>query len=567
MANNIIAGAKMYTSAIKRFPYMYSMYIQALADIRKFKYSQFGEETLVREIVGETAGTYGSAWSSNGVDMAVWSSFKAIFDREIAFNVDAVAEMDSILSGMELTGVEKMKASWRRLGPEIDAVACSTISSNIPASNKHSNAEAGYQTDVDHIIPTLIRLRQEAYDLGVWGDINVMIDTEVYGNLTNAFVNKNGLASGVMLKQVKSHLATAPADFYEDNLEFVGSIAKFMDNMYLYPVPAQCMNSQVLLLDKKSPGQLQGGWTPDTQHPNFYKVKIQIIPDEAAAISARHLVSNIAVPARFMSEVGESIQTELSQINQMYEGVAKVDNIGITQNGDSFWYQNRIKYGVAVFETQKHTMFEIYDANSVVTTITSIIPSANVLDPTGGNILVTITGTNLHDNMGIQVFDNTTAIGQIVATSGSTNAQVGVVAIPSNSTLVDKTYTVKVTADGSTFDEETVSIVVKGLVPAYTDLTVDVETLTAAGGEVELTITGVNLVDGQKIAVFEGSATTSTAVLTTSGTSTAQVATYTVTANESTENDVVWTFKASTDYGITYSDELKVEVTVAKANE
>ena len=564
MAGNIIAGAKSYTSAIKKFPYMYSLYIQALANIKKFKYSQFGEETLVREIVGETAGNYGTAWSSDAADMGVWTAHKALFDREIAFTVDAVEEMNSILSGMTLTGVEIMKASWKRLGPEVDAVTCARVSYNIPAGNKFSNLTPGYKTGVEDIIQTLINLRQKAYDAGVWGDIAVMIDSETFGNLTTAFVKNYGLASGVMLSKVKTHLATAVADYNEDNLEFTGSVSKFMDNMYLYSVPSVSMVSQVLLLDKKSAGQKQGGWIADVTNDDFYRVKIQVIPEEAAALSTRHVVGNISVPIRFQSETGSATKTELEQINAMYDGVDTIENIGITQNGDYFWYQNRVKYGVAIFETQRQTMFEVYDGSASTLSVTSVTPAINVIGAEGGYVTVTVGGANLINNMGLQLFNGGTAVGDPVATYGSATSQVGTIKVPANATTADITYTIKATADGTNYETVTGSIVSKTATPAYTSVTNSPDTLTAAGGSTTATVAGTTLNNGLVIGIFKDSETTPTANIVTSGTATAQTASYTLPAN-ATGTDIVWTFKLSTNGGATYSSTLKDTVTVAHA--
>lgn len=366
MASAIVSGAKMYTSAVKIYPYMNSKFAQALGDNQKFKFSAFGEATMVREIVGVSAGSYdGSGWNATDDTGSGWTPHTAEFDREISFAVDAVEEMNSILNGMELTGLLKAKASWKKLGPEIDAVSCATISSAVPVGNSKLNTADGYKTDVDNIIPTIIAVRQQIFDLGYAGDIALMMDSATYGVLTNAFVKGFGLASGAMLTTVSANIAPTEKDYFEDTLEFKGTITRFMDNVYIYVVPSTSMINKVIMLDKKTTGQEAGGFAPDSTTAGFHNVNMLFVPKEAAALSVRHLVGNMTVPQRFADQSGFDIANELEGLNNMYDGVTGVQNIGIDQNGDQFRYLNRIKYGPTTFETQAHLLFEIHGADTV----------------------------------------------------------------------------------------------------------------------------------------------------------------------------------------------------------
>lgn len=358
MPSNIITGAKMYTSAVKNYPYMHSLYAQAIADPTKFKYSQFGEETMVREIIGVSAGTYSGMWNDTEDEGSGWTAHAALFDREISFNVGAVEEMNAILAGMELTGLLKAKASWKRMGPEIDAVSCSYISANIQSGN--AIAAADLPMTKTGIVDSLISLRQQVYDLGYYGEIAVMLDSESYGNLTSNFFNAGGLVSGAMLSKTSKTFAATDKDYFQNTLEFTGDVHRFMDNMYIYNVPKASMHNKVTLLDKKSVGQEAGGFVAATGAVGYHAVKCQVIPLDAAALSVRHLVGEIAVPQRFMDIQGFDIKSELDAMNEMYDGVTMVENIGVNQLADSFRYLNRILYGPTTFETQKHLMFEVY---------------------------------------------------------------------------------------------------------------------------------------------------------------------------------------------------------------
>ena len=470
MANGaLVSGIRAYTSAVKSMPYSQSMFAQALADTSKFRYSLFGEYTAVREITGEAAGNYDSSegFSANAIDLDVWNEFRAEWDREISFSVDYLDEMNTILRGMTLTGTEKLKASWRRLGPEIDAVSCASIWNQMPAGNQHANTENGYKTDADNIVQTLIDKDNELYDMGWYGDVAVMLSSAVASTLSQAIIKYNGLASGAMLTPVESARVTRRVDFrgedyFEDGLHFKYEVLRFQTRMFIYKVPRQCMVSNVILLDKKTSGQTAGGWIPDTKASGFHNIDMLIVPVDAAALSVRHIVSSLTVPLQAYNVEKFDVNAELSGLNQMYDGQVYIENIGIDQNADRFKYMNRIKYGVAVFGVMAHTIIGVYNASSADATVTGVTVSANNVGADGAGVIVTASGSGL-TGVTAQLFDSEgiSAIGDKVALTGSKNVQVGVVSVPGNATGEAVTYTVKVSTDnGSTWAAQTAKVTV-----------------------------------------------------------------------------------------------------------
>ena len=469
MNGALVSGIRSYTSAVKSMPYSQSMFAQALADTSKFRYSEFGEYTAVREITGETAGDYDSCDGFNAacIDLDVWNEFRAEWDREISFSVDYIDEMNSILRGMTLTGTEKLKASWRRLGPEIDAVSCASIWHQMPAGGKHANSEDGYKTDIDNIVQTLIAKDNELYDMGWYGDVAVMISSAVATTLSQAIVKHNGLASGAMLQPVESTRVTRKVsfrgeDYFEDGLSFKYDVLRFNSRMFIYKVPKQCMISDVILLDKKTAGQTAGGWIPDTSAEDFCNVEVLVVPVDAAALSVRHIVSNLTVPLQAYNVEKFDINEELSGLNKMYDGQVYIENIGVDQNADRFKYMNRIKYGVAVFGVMAHTILGIYSTPSGDPTLTSVNGSTDELTAAGGSVIVTASGSDLGGVIAQAFNALSTKVGEAIRLAGSNSIQVGVVNLPANAGETDATYTIKFSLDeGTTYEDETLTVTVK----------------------------------------------------------------------------------------------------------
>lgn len=467
MPGALISGIRAYTSATKAMPYSQSMFAQALGDPSKFRFSLNGEYTAYRVITGETAGNYDGVTGFNAgpIDLDVWAELRAEFDRSIAFAVDYISELNTILAKMPLTGTEKLKASWRRLGPEIDAVSCATIYNQIPASNQIVNSTSGYQTDAENIVQTLINMDNNLFDLGWYGDVAVMLASNIAGYLSQAIIQFNGLASGAMLAPVTSQEVTRRVnfrgqDYFDGGLHLTYEVLRFQNRMFIYKVPRQCMVSNVVLLDKVSDGQVEGGWIPDTDADGFHSIDMMVIPVDAAAVSVRHVVSSMTVPLAAYNIDKFNVNNELSALNNIYDGQVVVENIGIDQTGDRFKYMNRIKYGAVVFEGLAHLIYAIYNTTAATAAVTGVAVNDTAVGPGGGSVIVTATGTNMVGAIA-QLFDSagTSKVGKPVALSGSDTVQVGLLAIPANTTAAAVTYTVKVSVDnGTTWAAKTATV-------------------------------------------------------------------------------------------------------------
>ena len=465
----LISGARAYSSAVRHMPYSQSAFARAIADTSRFRYSAFGAATLIREIVGETAGTYDACNGFNApcISLTSWSEFKAEYDREISFRVDWKEEMNNILNGMTLTSTEKMKASWRMLGAEIDAVSCAKIFNKTPSGNQHANTEDGYKVDADNIIATLISMDNRLFNEGVNGDVAVMLSTKAYANLSNAIKNANGLASGVMLSPVKRKVdfwfegEATPAE--EEGLHFIYNIFKFQSRMYIYPVPDRSMISDVVLLDKKSAGQTAGGWIPDA---DAKAVDMLVVPMAAAALSVRHIVSSMTIPLNAYRVDTFDVNKELVGLNNMYGGQVYVENIGIDQSGDMYKYMNRIMYGVAVFKTWAHTIFAVYNETALTPSVTSVTVDPATIDSHGGGVTVAVAGSDLPNVVaGLFTSDGNsgsptyTPVGDPVMLNGSKSNQYGIIGIPANVTAADISYFVRVSTDGGkTWDTKNAAV-------------------------------------------------------------------------------------------------------------
>lgn len=94
--------------------------------------------------------------------------------------------------------------------------------------------------------------------------------------------------------------------------------------------------------------------------------------------------------------------------------------------------------------------------------ITALSAGTTVLTANGGTSLITLTGTNLIDNLLVKAFVGTTAIPSTIGyTSGSDTSQTVTITFPENSTTSDVVYTVKASKDGGiTYSEYTVTVTV-----------------------------------------------------------------------------------------------------------
>lgn len=352
MNNAVLAAAGVYLDKVVRYPYM-SAKTAILHDTEVFEYSLMGEITHIREITGGNTSSYemGKGFQGGGqAGSSVQTPFKARFDRELSFGVDAIQEYNSILQGMTPSSVEVARQSWAKIGGEIDACTISTVYNATKASNKKVITDAGFEIAPDKILGTLNNIKTEIFNRQYEGSVITFLSGTAYANLRTALVNNNGLANQAVISVYPTG---------DDGLEIKLDVIKY-DNLILVPVPDTRMNTQIVLLDGKTAGQEEGGWLAD---PTSKRVHIVAVPQDAAKLSIRHIVANMTTPASFQSGLSVGVlEKELGKINEIYQGQALLKNIGIDQQGDQFKYMNRIIHDTAVFDTWKHTLFTVSEA-------------------------------------------------------------------------------------------------------------------------------------------------------------------------------------------------------------
>ena len=97
--------------------------------------------------------------------------------------------------------------------------------------------------------------------------------------------------------------------------------------------------------------------------------------------------------------------------------------------------------------------------------ITGLSAATTVLTSTGGTSVVTVTGTNLIDNLIVKGFVNNVAIPSTIGyTSGTDLSQQVTITFPANATDSDIVYTIKVSKDGGiTYSTYTATVTVQGV--------------------------------------------------------------------------------------------------------
>jgi hypothetical protein len=213
--------------------------------------------------------------------------------------------------------------------------------------------------DADHIFDTLNGIKWKMYDAGVVGKIYMFVSSDVAASIGTKLLSGYGLANSAVLSIAPAVSQDVADRIGEKNLEVSLQVYK-MDNCYIIPVPEKRMVTKVILNDGISVGQEEGGWSPASGVSGFGNIKVLAVPEAAAFVAVRHLVSNITVPSGSVGVV--DIKGKLEGLNGNYYGGAMVQNIGTDQSGDWFKSMNRIKHGCGVFNNYTHTLFSVTDA-------------------------------------------------------------------------------------------------------------------------------------------------------------------------------------------------------------
>lgn len=357
----VAEAAVAYTQQIVRAPYLGSVFGALLIKPDTFQFSEFGGETAYRAITGANAVTYDPSrgWGNTpNTGSAKWVKVRDTLDRAFSFAVDYMTEVSSILSGMPLSGVEIMNASWMRYGKEVDMIALSRLYAS--TTSRHVNTEAGWKVDKDNIFNTLTNIETAQLDKGIPATEKriTAISSTAYNALRAFMVEKGALYNGATLMPKTLTVRPVPSSVDPENALGVNMQVYEFNNHYLTVVPDALMKTMVTLLDGTTGGQTDGGVKADDVSAGAANIDILSVPVSAAAVSVRHIVSMLTVPLKALNVSGNvSIQLDPSMTE--FAGISTIENIGVDQIGDQFGYKNRVRYDAIALENYKDSIIAV----------------------------------------------------------------------------------------------------------------------------------------------------------------------------------------------------------------
>lgn len=339
-------------------PY-YNSRAALLHNASDMRYTKYGKEVAVRQVTGGTLYNYDGEYdrSAGNAGSVRWQKFVAPYDRALSISVDALDELNSIAEGMTPSSVLIYDRTMLGVSEEIDATTFATIYAGTKAENRHLNSAAGFKTDAENIISTLLNIDKELKKKKVNAkqDVIVFLSATVYSNLQAALVANNGFASGAVIKPT-----TITQVVNKEGLEVVIDVVKFGTHMYLVDVPDDLMYSLFTLFDGKSEGQT-GGFAKDTSSAGACDIDILAVPTNAAFVDIRHLIAQVAVPLGVEDVVKDIVNNPevVSELNGLYDGSIALENIGPNQRANSFDYDARIVYGAGVQDALADTIIAV----------------------------------------------------------------------------------------------------------------------------------------------------------------------------------------------------------------
>lgn len=459
----VISAAQMFLDKVIMYPYLRSVFaILALPledGTEKVSYSDYAEVIGVREVTAGNSIDYDEeeGFIEGGEDGTVtWSWFTQLWDRQKTLRVGFIKEMNSILQGMSPSTVALIEAWWRKMGAEIDACVAATLYDAVPIANRFTCDQVGstYKVDAENIIDTIIDFEFKEVDANVVEKVYVFAASDVMANISKDITHNYGLANDTVITlnpQVSQDVADRLG---EKTLAINIKVTKVGHNMYVLTVPKDRMNSKIVLNDGKTPGQEEGGFTPAINEPGYCQIKLLFVPESAAFVGIRHLVSNITIPKRYEDLVG-TISNSLDGLNGDYYGTAMIQNIGVDQQGDQFKSMNRVRHGAGVFNNYKHSLFAITTTPVAYTpTVTAMSVDRDIVASDGGSVKVTLTGTQLTNGLTVAAFDESTQIEDsgTALTAGTETSQVATIVLPKNEGEAEKEYTIKFSVNGTLFN-------------------------------------------------------------------------------------------------------------------
>ena len=127
------------------------------------------------------------------------------------------------------------------------------------------------------------------------------------------------------------------------------------------------------------------------------------------------------------------------------------------------------EYEVLAADTAMPNVFCAVASFTLTPGITDMSAAPATLSHSGGESLITVTGTNLPSGIMVTAFDGSTATAITGTTDGSDASQTVTLSFPANTDIADKVYAIKASLDGGeSWDSATSAVTVEGVIPAVT---------------------------------------------------------------------------------------------------
>ena len=350
MNTAIISALSVFADATVYFPVVDSIALRTLYNPDVFEYSPYGEKTYVMEVVGGKAGDYNPnvGWEANGSGAsAVFKEHIADNDRAISFKSDWMANVNAINQGQVLPIIKIFKQTIKNFGAEIDAVTFSGIRGFV----KEDNVIRGDQFSVENAFNTILDIETQAFNNEITDEVFVFVSPQAEANIKKALVNNNLAANPTVFTfEVATGLEVKLQSIVYNNLKIVR-------------VPENRFYDFIVVFDAKTPGQESGGYAPTV---DAEVMQALVVPKEAAAVSFRHFIANVAVPQAAMSGANLALEMVNQELASNLNNQVTVQNIGVNQLADAFSINTRTVYGVETFEVKNHTLYAYYAPTPVV---------------------------------------------------------------------------------------------------------------------------------------------------------------------------------------------------------
>jgi len=332
------------------------------------------KKTAIQEIKSTGgAGNYTGAYK-NGVGgsyEAKWVEYEAGIDRYMPFDVDALTEMASYLSGQKPT-IIKLFENWceNNNAEEVDSVTMARLTTEaITGGATPVTLQTNSITFAD-----LVKYEAKLYNQGVdmTKPVFVFMRADLYADLQNQIIEKFGLANPNIISKYGVKI---PGFREEDEaVEISTEVIKY-NSFVIIRMPESRMYDKVVLLDGESEGQENGGTTPAD---DAKALAMLFVPEGTAFLQARYAIANFLVPSYAFDVATDSFKVdELMNKFMSPDTQFVLENIGVNQLANSFHIDSRIVYEPHAVKVNASNILPVYAAEEGGSTSTSTSTSTN----------------------------------------------------------------------------------------------------------------------------------------------------------------------------------------------